>query len=562
MTEQAVPAPALGNRVWSRLISARDWLASVRPLYVLGTLIAIQWIAVIALALTVRHNEWLYYQGGDQLWLWTSATQLIHGHIPYALVSYGWPALVAPFAAIFGNDLLSALPVIEVLQVLLLLPVPLLCLYGIGRRLGGRIFGYWTAALWIAVPFLGIWYTLSGYHQKYTELNLPEAFGLSAMSDFPSLVALCVAAYLTLRTLEDTRRRYSIGLGLAVGFALAIKPSNALFAIAVAIVMVIWGRRTILPAAAAVLPTLVALAIWKDRGLGRLPVLHGGAGTKPHTMGVLAISNPLRDYFNFNWHQLHLNLLQIQEHFWSLRVIEWLVIAGAIGILRRSRPIGVLVVVWFAAYVIVKGTFPHASIQTGDLLRLMIPAAPAFVLLLASIPFLWPKVRTARPVETTPLLSERWAKRATIAAIVVFAVWPLALVAYGARGPLRDAKRALVIDALIPVDQSLAPTLARQPDGTVKVSWHGWNPAGAKVFYRVYRYPQGESINCNGVNRGGAVQCVLDVKPLTATRSTSFSDAPPNGKWAYRVGVAANWLNSTAYGDVYAVSPPVKLPSG
>lgn len=564
MTDRAAPAPATGARVWSGVLAARDALARVRPLYVLGTLIVIQWLAVLALALTVRHNGWLYYQGGDQLWLWTSAHELVHGHIPYALVSYGWPALLAPLVPIFGDNLVSALPVIEVVQILLL-PVPLLCLYGIGRRLGGRLFGYWVAALWIAIPFIGIRYTLAGYHQKYTELNLPEGFGLAAMSDFPSVVAICVAAYLTVRALEDSRRRYSVGLGLALGAALAIKPSNALFAIAVAVVVLVWGRRrVVLPAVAALIPTLITLAIWKDRGLGQLPLLHSGAGTQPQSMGVapLAFHNPIRQYFNFNWHQLHLNLLQIQEHFWSLRVIEWLVIAGAIGILRRSRPIGLLVVIWFAAYTVVKGTFGHASIEAGDLLRLLLPMAPAFTLLVASIPFLWPKVRTVRPTVVRPLLSELAAKRVLVVAVLVFAVWPLALVAYGARSPLQNSKRTMVIDALIPVDGSLSPTLTQQRDGGVVVRWRGWNPGAASVFYRIFRSNDASSVDavdCAGVSRGGAAQCSLKVPPLVATRTTTYVDHPGKGKWTYRVGVAANWLNNVNYGDVYAVSPPAKL---
>ena len=559
MSDRAISAPAEPERVWARLLYAWNLLDRVRPLYVLGPLIVVQWIGVLALALTVRHNGWLYYQGGDQLWLWTSSVELVHGHIPYALVSYGWPAMLAPLATIFGNDLLSALPAIIVVQTLLLLPVALLCMYGIGRRLGGRAFGYWTAVLWIAVPFLGIRYAQPGYHQKYTELNLPEGLGLSAMSDFVSLVAILVTAYLTIRALEDTRLRYSVGCGLALGTALAIKPSNALFAIAVAIVVAIWGRRrVVLPAVTALVPTLVTLAIWKDRGLGHLPIL-GGTGRRPQAMGIAPLAfNPFRQYFNFHWHQLHENILQIQEHFWSLRVVEYVVIAGAIALLRRSRAIGVLVIVWFAAFTIVKGTFSHASIETGDLLRLLLPMAPPFVLMIASIPFLWPKLRGARPVVTRPFLSEVGAKRALVVATLVFALWPLALVAYGARSPLRNPDRALFVDALVPVDASLSPTLTHTAGGTVKLAWHGWSPGTAKVFYRVFRTRAGQEINCSGTGRGGAVQCNLDTKPLAAVRGTAFVDHPGKGRWAYRIGVAANWLDNTAYGDVYAISPPVK----
>ena len=68
MTSQTAAAPARFDAV---LVRARHWLrvaAGVRPAYVLAALVGIQWIAVLALALTVRHNGWLYYAGGDQLW--------------------------------------------------------------------------------------------------------------------------------------------------------------------------------------------------------------------------------------------------------------------------------------------------------------------------------------------------------------------------------------------------------------------------------------------------------------------------------------------------------------
>jgi len=48
-------------------------LLAVRPLYVVAGLVALQWVLVAALAVTVRHNGWIYYMGGDQLWHYTGA---------------------------------------------------------------------------------------------------------------------------------------------------------------------------------------------------------------------------------------------------------------------------------------------------------------------------------------------------------------------------------------------------------------------------------------------------------------------------------------------------------
>ena len=82
MTSQTAAAPA---RLDVALDRVRHWwrvASEVRPIYVLGPLLGVQWIAVLALALTVRHNGWLYYAGGDQLWHYTGADLLAHGHLP------------------------------------------------------------------------------------------------------------------------------------------------------------------------------------------------------------------------------------------------------------------------------------------------------------------------------------------------------------------------------------------------------------------------------------------------------------------------------------------------
>src|SRR5205823_14741879 len=41
----------------------RSFLDRARPLHVLSALIAVGWLITLGVALTVRHNGWLYYQG-------------------------------------------------------------------------------------------------------------------------------------------------------------------------------------------------------------------------------------------------------------------------------------------------------------------------------------------------------------------------------------------------------------------------------------------------------------------------------------------------------------------
>jgi hypothetical protein len=46
---------------------------------------------------------------------------------------------------------------------------------------------------------------------------------------------------------------------------------------------------------------------------------------------------------------------------------------------------------------------------------------------------------------------------------------------------------------------------------------------------------------------------------LGAHYGGSWVDKPGRGTWVYRLGLAANWLNSPLYGDVYSFGPPVAV---
>src|SRR5919204_1035421 len=113
----------------SRLDRLSRPAASVRTWHVLAVLLVAQWVAVASLATTVRHNRWVWYQGGDQLWHYTGAWLLARGHLPPALVGYGWSFVLAPISWIAGPDIVHALPAVVLLNVLVLLPVALLAVY-------------------------------------------------------------------------------------------------------------------------------------------------------------------------------------------------------------------------------------------------------------------------------------------------------------------------------------------------------------------------------------------------------------------------------------------------
>jgi hypothetical protein len=530
---------------------------------VLAAFVAAEWIAVLALALTVRHSGWIYYQGGDQLWYWTLGWLLSHGELGHALVGYGLPAYFAPFARVTGPNLVDALPAIVLLNVLVLLPVAMLALYGIAARIGGRLFGYWTLVVWIAVPFIGIRYTNVGFHQTYTELLLPQAFGLTALADFPAMVAVLVTCYFCARTLFDPQphRLDAIATGVAAGVTIALKPSASI--VLAGLVLALACRRRFASLgllAAGLAPALLALAVWKERGLGYLPILSYSPhtlATGPATAGGIGAVDVGRYLHQVSVHRLAVNIDLIREHFWSARVIEWLVVAGLVALARRSREALLLVGGWFAAFVVVKGGYTSTSVEDGSLFRVIMPAFPAFVLLLAALPLLLPHA-PSRLRDFVP--QRRWTTQRTRIGLVAVAVVASAVVPLGAIAAARltggPADAGMLSADAMPIPTNVDLGLRATPGaGRVTLRWRPQSASGSPVFYRVWRGAAGsDGFTCPPAP--GARNCFVSLPEIGVTHTASYVDRPPPGRWVYRIAVAANWLDNPAFGDVYLVSAP------
>jgi hypothetical protein len=549
-------APAAVDAIAARLLRAREVVLSVRTAYVLGAFVLVQWIALLVFALTVRHNGWLYYAGGDQLWHYSGAYLLAHGHLPPAFVGYGWSILLLPFAAVAGPNIVSALPAIVLLNTVVLGPVALLCVYGIASRIAGRLFGYWAAALWIALPYLGVLFVNPGYHQKYTELTLPQLLGLSSVPDYPSVVALLVAAYFCLRALDSRTWYPAAAAGLATGYALAIKPSNSIFLFAPALLLLVLRWRAVLPFALALAPPLLTLALWKYRGLGQLAA--APAEPMPLAGGVGDLGRRIYNPDLNSWDHLHQVLLALREHFWAPRVMEWLPLGGLVALLLRSRRGVLLLAPWFVAYLLLKGTYDPASVDDASFWRIMMPAYPAFLLLAASVVLLVPGVR-AKPASMGLRLQGRRLVGAAAAAAAVFAVFPLAVIA--AVPPLHDGgSQALSFGAgLIPVSAKVVPH-ASVTATTVHLSWPSQSTAAASVFYRVLRTNlEAGGAACGGRVNNAADNCRFFGEAVGTSVGTTFADHPGPGTWTYRIGVSANWLDDPALGDVTVMGGSVTV---
>ena len=252
------------------------------------------------------------------------------------------------------------------LAVLVGLPIALLCVYRIGSALGGRWLGALAAVVWIAVPFVTIPFFDPRYRVTYENRIVPRALGLTESGEFPTMVMLLVACLLTLRALKRAQLRALLG-GLATAVAAVIDASGLLFVPAALIALVASGRRR----------SLAAFA------LGLLPGV------------IVVLARDTGDSIGFgSWHQLHVNGIFIREFFYSLRVLEWLPIAGILAVGRRSIPAALLIGGWFGAFLFIEGT--SSAVPDYTFWRPMLPALPAYVLLASAIPLLVPAPRAFR----------------------------------------------------------------------------------------------------------------------------------------------------------------------
>jgi hypothetical protein len=561
----------LAERAWTFVVARQPWS-------VLAPLLVVQWLALLGLALSVGHNGWFYYQGGDETFYFTGAHLISDWTLPLTPVGYAWTYLITPVALLTGPTALSGLAPVILVNTLVLLPVALLCVYGIATRLAGRVFGYWAAALWIAVPYAAIPLFDDRYHQKYVEIALPQQLGLTILADFPSMVALLLTAYLIVRTIDTGEWRDAALAGLVGGFAIGIKPSNSLFFGAAVLALLLAKRwRETAVFLGLVAPSLVVLALWKERGLGQIPAFsYGGGGGKLAAIGsglpAASVFGPIHKYVNLDWHQLHQNLDGLREFFWAVRPLEFVPFAGLLAIGRRSWPKAVLVFVWFATFLVVKGTNERATIENASLFRLLMPSFPAFLLLLAALPLLVPVFRLTRrvlvPSATAP---RRFGNRLLGASAALLTAVPLVIVA--ATSPLKGAAAVTNPDqgVYIPVGSSFR--LSAAPLGTSeRLTWEAPYSGSTNVFYVVLRsrpsFPDPsnpeqrtvkDGVSCARRSADASVDCRLFMTRVGVTRAHSFVDRPPPGRWTYRVALSANWADDPKLGDMLLLSRPLNV---
>jgi len=576
--EQSPPEPERPDAAPGRRGRRVPRLPATPPI-VLGLLVLVQWVAVLGFVLVVQHNGWLFYQGGDQTFFYTVSWAISGGLIPASQIGYGWSYLLSPIALAFGPNLLDALPVLVLVQTLVLLPLALYCVYAIAGNIGGRRLGYVAAVAWVAVPFAVIPLWDSSYHPKYVEQFLPQAFGMTGLGDFPSMVCLLVAALFCVRAL-DTRDLLDAALaGCAAGFAIGIKPANALFLAGPVLAFAAARRlREGLGFGAGLLPLLLTLALWKYRGLGHLPIVTPNPeavavdGRLAASIGSLPAGVELDRYVDIDWSRLGENYVDLRGVFWGLPLLQSLPLLGFFAATRRSWPKAFLLGGWLGAFLIVKGSSDQATVDAGTLLRLFMPGFPPLLILSALVPML---VVGSRISKWTPIRPAPVRRRYAAIAVAAFCLVPLLL--FIVLPPLRahTVVKYYAEGVMVPVDGDFTVDVRRGDEG-VLVSWRAPSSPGVRAFYRVFRSrpivpapdpalpPGRDGIRCHEQPASGyteAVDCALEMSLVGVTRASRFVDRPPAGRWVYRVGLAANWLDDTDAGNVVLLSKPGRLPA-
>jgi len=544
-------------------------VAVSHPRASLATLVVGQFVATIVFALTATHNGWLYYQGGDQIWYGTTGWSLGDLRIPNALVGYGWSISLAPITWLTGPTFIQALPVIVVVNVLVMGPIALLCIYAIAERIGGRLLGLWSALLWVIAPYLAIPLFVGRYHEKFVDQFLPQALGLTAMADYFSMVVLLMAALFVLRSIDRRSWTDAVVAGALVGIAGGAKPPNFLF-LAGALLAYVGCRRPreIVAFGAALVPALVTLLIWKSRGLGTVPLfslgetheaLRAGSNVIGARADVIGAQADLGRYVKFDWDAWNRNMSNLREFFYSARLAQWAPIAGAIAVARWRPGVAALLVGWLAAFLAVKGASPLASIEGNTFFRLLMPAWPPYLLLLAAVPLLVPTlVRRLgdRVTPASPGAAIGWKPAAAV--MLLIGLVPL-LTVVAARPQLSPENVVLSDDGgntlLTPVDRSIDVRAVQRGTTTVLT----WSPGDwrAGVSFRVMRTAgAGPDTTCT---TAGVTSCLLTMQTLTETREPRYVDPSSPAGGTYRIGVMADYRNPPVGGDMFAISRPVRI---
>jgi len=254
----------------------------------------------------------------------------------------------------------------------LLLAAQVALVYAVILLVAGRTAALFAGLVLVAGPvILATRYFISGggipatdYRIVYRHDVLPTAFGLTARAGLVAACLLLVSAWLVLARTRLPEWATAAAGGAAAAAAVLVYP-HAWLALGAPVAALLVARR---------IPGLVAALATAGAGLIALAVFRH----VPHVA--------------FGWHQMGQTLDSVREFSWSRRLLEYLPLAGVVGLARRSQPAAAFFGVALVALVILPLSRP---IGLTNYLLTIVPGVPVYWLLTASIPFLVPRLSSA-----------------------------------------------------------------------------------------------------------------------------------------------------------------------
>ena len=442
---------------------------------------------------------------------------------------------------------------------LVLGPLALWAIYGLGARIAGRAFGLFSAAVWVVLPFAVIPLWRDDYHERYIEQFLPGALGLTGLADFQSMVLLLVGALLFMRALETraaARRHRRRARGRLRGRREAVE--RALRRRAVrrrAAAHATCGRCC--RSALALLPAL-ADAGGVEAARARLAAGVRARGDAAGAAGAWSRSAcPTSTATSTSTGPTCTTTPTTCASTSGARACSSGRRSPApSAVARRSPPLAGLLATWFGAFLVVKGTTPLSTVSSGSFFRFLMPGFPAYFLLGVSILLLVPTLgassprrgRSSRPRALGPQARDRPRRSCSRCCR---SPW--------SRSSGRSAlpPKAVVVDEILtPVDEEIDVDVAGRRRGTRP---HVDASAGRLERRLLSRLPDRSHRHRRRVRRPRRRQGVpLRDGPARDDARAALARRLAAARLRYRIGVAANSRNDPKAGDVATISEPVE----
>jgi hypothetical protein len=284
-----------------------------------------------------------------------------------AAVPLQWLSTLAAGLWSHGEEPLSDPLVLA--NVLVAAPLALAAAYVLTVRLGGVPFAAWALAVLLASPWLLVGLALRNYDDTAQDALLPLLVGLTADPEFIAGTAvLGGAALLSFPQLEAT-----VAAGAAFGLAALVVSATLAFPFAALLATLVeWRPRRAAALAAAVAPFAVVAA------------LRNGFGGEERSYDALVAA-----------------LDGFREYFWSKRLLEWLPVAGAIGLARLSLVSALTLGGGFLGFAVVQASRLDAGFEEARVFVLLLPGLPAYAILTAALPLLVPTLAARLPAPAT-----------------------------------------------------------------------------------------------------------------------------------------------------------------